>query len=106
MKLFLVHCGFYPEASQGIFEAHQDLFVVAEDWEAARTNAKALPLFKTNRMHIDGIIEVEAVDGYRLGLQLDEGLKGESRLVTKRHRDLASGSTNLSVATTSLGGQS
>jgi len=40
-------------------------------------------------MHVDGIQEVQAVDGYRLVLAEDNTLDGATNLVTNRHRDLA-----------------
>jgi hypothetical protein len=90
MKLFSVHCGFYdPEVLDGIYESHVNLFVVAESFEEARAKAKLEPVFKGKRMHVDGIQELEAVQGFRILLQADSSLEGSSRIVGSRHRDLA-----------------
>jgi len=90
MKLYLVHCGFYdPDIGDGLYEAHTNLFVAATDFDHARHQAKKLPSFKAKKMHVDGIQEVQAVDGYRLVLAEDNTLDGATNLVTNRHRDLA-----------------
>ena len=69
-KLFLVHCGFETSGlAGGIFEAHVDLFVAAEDFDEARTHAKALPEYKKYKMHVDGLIEIQQVEGYRVDLK-------------------------------------
>jgi hypothetical protein len=80
MQLFLVHCGYYDQgAFEGVFEAHADLFVVAEDFVAAKARAKEHPEFKRRKMHVDGMLRVEAVDGYRVRLEEDASLGGETR---------------------------
>jgi hypothetical protein len=90
MKLFLVHCGFYdPTTGDGIYESHVNFFVTAPNFEEARLKAKTLPAFKDRRMHVDGLQEIEAVDGYRIHLEADTGLHGESRVNSNKHRDLA-----------------
>ncbi|MBC7693081.1 MAG: hypothetical protein H7222_15060 [Methylotenera sp.] len=90
MKLYLVHCGYYdPEISQGIYEFHVNFMVAAENFEMARANVKEKPEFKTKRMHVDGAQELEAVDGYRIELNSDASLAGESRVTPLHHRDLA-----------------
>ena len=59
MKLFLLHCGYYDrEVGSGIFEAHVDLFVAAEDFTSARAVVKALPEFKAKQMHVDGVLQL------------------------------------------------
>lgn len=69
MKLYLVHTGFYHEvAGGGIYELHTNLFVAARSFDDARARAKALPEFKAKKMHIDGMQEIEQVDGYRVEL--------------------------------------
>jgi hypothetical protein len=69
-KLFLVHCGFAtPGLSGGVFEPHVDLFVAAEDFDDARARAKALSEFKAHKMHVDGLIEISQVEGYRVELK-------------------------------------
>lgn len=90
MKLFLVHCGYYDEAvSAGIFESHTNLFVAAESAEDARQRAKSSELFRTRRMHVDGIQRIDVVDGFRVALQLDESLNGATHTEAFQFRDLA-----------------
>jgi hypothetical protein len=90
MKLFLVHCGFYDgEVFDGVYESHVNFFVAAESFEDARARAKLNPVFRGKKMHVDGLQEVEAVDGHRVILQKDGALGGESRVLGHRHRDLA-----------------
>ena len=80
MQLFLVHCGYYDRgAFDGVFEAHADLFVVAEDFAGAKACARQHPEFKRRKMHVDGMLRVEAVGGYRLALVEDAELAGETR---------------------------
>lgn len=90
MKLFLVHCGFYDaEVGDGVYESHVNFFVAAETFDEAKEKAKLHPTFKGRRMHVDGLQEIEAVDGFRVGLSPDQNLKGESRVLSRRHRDLS-----------------
>jgi hypothetical protein len=90
MKLYLVHCGFYDnEIGDGIYESHVNFFVSAESFEAARAQAKELPEYKVKRMHVDGLQEIQAVDGHRVTLVRDESMNGETVLVNHKHRDLA-----------------
>lgn len=77
MKLFLVHCGFTdPELGSGIFESHIDVFVAAEDFTEAKSKAKVLPEFKTKKMHVDGVLQLEAATGFRVVLAEDAALEG------------------------------
>ncbi|MBI2082401.1 MAG: DUF1543 domain-containing protein [Deltaproteobacteria bacterium] len=73
MKLFLIHCGFYDqglaEASPNIFEGHHNFYVIATDRHEAKQKAKEKTLFKEKKMHIDGIHEIDQVDGYRIILE-------------------------------------
>lgn len=73
MKLFLVHCGFYDqslsEASPNIFEGHHNFYIVASDCHEAKQKAKEKPHFKEKKMHIDGIHEIDQIDGYRILLE-------------------------------------
>ena len=90
-KLYLVHCGFYDEQTSfgGVYEGHTNLFIVSDSPQYARHSAKASELFKTKRMHIDGIQEIEAVDGYRIQLVKDESLAANSHIASHIFRDLA-----------------
>lgn len=90
MKLYLVHCGFYDnEICDGIYESHVNFFVSAESFEDARLKAKQLPEFKSKRMHVDGLQEIQSVNGYRVQLEQDLALNDQTQIVNFKHRDLA-----------------
>ena len=70
MKLFLIHSGFYDKkVSAGFYESHTNYFVVAVDAKEAKAKAKELLEFQDKKMHIDGIMELDKVDGYKIILQ-------------------------------------
>ena len=70
MKLFLVHAGFYDEkVSGGFYEPHTNYFIVAEGVKEAKKKAKEIPEYKEKKMHIDGIREIDSVDGYKVVLE-------------------------------------
>lgn len=90
IKLYLVHCGFYEsELFDGIYEFHVNFFIAASTFEEAIKKTKALPEFQRQRMHVDGLQEVMAVNGYRLYLNEDTKLEGKTVFTSKKHRDLA-----------------
>lgn len=90
MKLYLVHCGFYDaDLCDAIYESHVNFLVAAENFEDARGRAKLLPDFQKKRMHVDGVQEIEAVDGFRVEMKPDESLGGQTIVKSSRHRDLA-----------------
>lgn len=90
MKLFLVHCGFYDaEVFDGVYESHVNFFVAAENFADAREKAKLNPVFKGKKMHVDGLQEVEAVDGWEVALRENPALNGATKVIGHRHRDLA-----------------
>ncbi len=90
MKLYSVHCGYYDAAAgDGIYESHLNFFVAAENFQEARSNAKQLTAFREKRMHVDGVQEIELVDGYRVELTPDPTSLGQTRIQGLRHRDLA-----------------
>ena len=69
MKLFQVHTGFYdPNISHGFYEGHTNIFVCAKDEEDARKIVKEKKEYKMLKMHIDGIQEINVVDGYKVEL--------------------------------------
>ena len=73
MKLYLVHAGFYnPKIMDGLYEQHTNYFVVAKNVSAAKKKARQNLAFKKNKMHIDGIQELNIVDGYRIKLIKDD----------------------------------
>ena len=70
MKLYLVHTGFYDKSiDDGFFEQHTNILVVASSPYEAREDVKQMPEFIMKKMHIDGIKEIENVDGYELVLK-------------------------------------
>lgn len=90
MKLYLVHCGYYDqEIMDGLYEGHVNLFVAAESFEEARSKAKRHPLFQEKRMHVDGLQQIDAIDGFRVTLEEDRALDGRSTVQTDRYRGLA-----------------
>ena len=69
MKLYLVHVGFYDNnISSGFYESHTNYFVVADSVKSAKSKAKLIKEYKDKKMHIDGIMEVNEVDGYKINL--------------------------------------
>ena len=69
MKLFLIHVGFYaPDIMEGLYEQHSNYFVVAQNITEAKTKARLNLTYKTKKMHIDGIQELNVVDGFRINL--------------------------------------
>ena len=70
MKLFLIHAGFYDkDVSSGFYESHTNYFVVADNIKSAKSKARSIKEFKDKKMHIDGIMEVNEVDGYSVNLK-------------------------------------
>jgi len=78
-KLYMVHCGFYDKGlCQGIYESHVNFFIVASDFKTAKAKAKKLPEYIDKKMHVDGIQEVNAIEGFRVNLIEDEALDGST----------------------------
>ena len=75
MKLYLVHAGFYDDnISSGFYESHTNYFVVADNVKSAKLKARSIKEYRDKKMHIDGIMEVNEVDGYNINLQpIDSG---------------------------------
>jgi hypothetical protein len=72
MKLYLIHAGYYnPEIVAGLYEQHTNYFVAAENVAVAKKKALENPTYQKNKMHIDGIQEINAVDGYSIKLVED-----------------------------------
>ena len=73
MKLYLIHVGYYdPEIIGSIYEQHTNFFVVAENVKEAKNNARQNSTYKEKRMHIDGILELNVINGYRIKLIEDD----------------------------------
>lgn len=89
MKLYSIHCGYYSSSvGSGIYESHVNLFVVAENFDDARAKAKSLPEFQEMRMHVDGIQEIEMVQGFGIVCQPSSDAGGQTKINIKNHRDL------------------
>ena len=89
MKLFLAHCGFYSlDVGDGIYESHTNFFIVAEDFDDAKSKVKEMSVFKEKKMHVDGLQEIQAVDGFKVTLNYDASLGNKTFVVHRRHRDL------------------
>lgn len=90
MKLYLVHCGYYDsEVCDGLYEGHVNFFVSAESFEDARTKAKQIPEFQNKKMHVDGLQEIQTVNGFRVQLVYDASLENSTQIFNFKHRDLA-----------------
>lgn len=86
MKFFILHCGFYDNTdAAAIFENHANFYLAAEDHEDAKAKMKAHSAFKKRNMHIDGIQEVIAVDGFRVSLKEDKKLLGKTLLANLKY---------------------
>ena len=73
MKLYLIHVGFYdPNIMKGLYEQHANYFVVAENVKDAKKKARQNSIYKKKKMHIDGIQELNIIDGYRINLIWDD----------------------------------
>jgi hypothetical protein len=63
--------------------------MAAENFEEAKAKIKLKPEFKAKRMHVDGILEIQAVEGFKIELSFDESLCDQTHIVSLKHRDLA-----------------
>lgn len=88
MKLFLVHLGYYDTLSNGVFESHTNRFILAENEDDARAKMKASDFFIANKMHIDGLQCIEAVEGHKIALVADGALNGETIVSSYHFRGL------------------
>ncbi len=89
MKLYMVHCGYYDQdVCEGVYEQHVNYFVVANSFDEAKLKAKQLPEFKSKRMHVDGMKEIQAVDGCEVTLSVSPALQGKSVIITEKYREL------------------
>ena len=90
MNLYYIHCGFYDhEMSEGIYEFHLNIPIVAKSILEAKKMVRSHPLFTKKQMHIDGIQEIKMVDGYRLELVAEKELDLNHTIVLNHlHRDL------------------
>ena len=72
MKLFLIHAGFYdPDIMEGLYEQHTNFFLVAKNVKDAKVKVRKNIIYKKKEMHIDGIKELNTIDGYKIKLIKD-----------------------------------
>ena len=65
----MIHVGFYdPGLMDGLYEQHGNYFVAADTAKDAKVQVSENPTFKHKKMHIDGIQELNSVDGYQVTL--------------------------------------
>tara|TARA_B100000945_G_C20296310_1_gene555818 strand:+ start:60 stop:341 length:282 start_codon:yes stop_codon:yes gene_type:complete len=70
MKLYLIHTGYYDKSiNEGFYEQHANILIVAKDAYSAREKVKMHNDYIDKKMHIDGIKEIENVDGHDLYLK-------------------------------------
>jgi hypothetical protein len=67
MKLYLAYLGMYDD-KYGMYELHISRHVVAESISDAKKRLKANIDFKERKMHIDGIQEINVIDGYLISI--------------------------------------
>lgn len=88
-KIYLIHCGYYDEeVSNGIFEFHINIPVVAETLQEAKEKVRKNTHFLSRKMHIDGIQEIEKIDGYKIQLIATGMPTAETQVHSHCHRDL------------------
>jgi hypothetical protein len=87
--LYLIHCGFYEEElSDGIFEFHINIPIVAGTLDEAKQKVRLQPMFIKKKMHIDGIQEIQQVGGFAVEVRpLNDPSQGDS-IIDIRFRDL------------------
>ena len=90
VQLYLVHVGYYDSGlGQGIFESHADLVVAATSFEEARLKAKEQGLVHGQKVHIDGMLRIDAVEGYSVKLEESGELVGKTILTSNKEREMA-----------------
>ncbi|RZA23925.1 MAG: DUF1543 domain-containing protein [Proteobacteria bacterium] len=86
MNMYIIHCGFYDATdAAAIFENHANFYIVAEDFVDAKAQMKAHPTFRKKGMHIDGIQEIVAVNGYRVKMIEDKKLEGKTQVINLKY---------------------
>ena len=84
MKLYLVHTGYYDKSvGEGFYEQHTNIFIVAKDLRSAREKVKKNKDYIDKKMHIDGIKEIENVDGYVINV-----LQSKEKIISFNHHQV------------------
>ena len=69
-KLYLIHTGYYDKnTGDGFYEQHTNILVVAKNAYSAKEKVKLNKDYMEKKMHIDGIKEIENIDGYEVQLK-------------------------------------
>lgn len=88
MRLFFVNCGYYlPENEYKFIEMHSSFFVIARSPEEAKTKVKNKKVYKELDMHVDGMVEIQKVDGYAVHL-VKEDTTDETILRSYNYTDI------------------
>lgn len=87
-KLYLVMVGYYDTQGQGLVENHATFFVAAQTPQEAKALVKAKPIYAAKNMHADAIQEIAAIDGFRVRLESDPALRGQSLTQSWSYQDL------------------
>lgn len=91
IKLFLVHCGYYDsEVAGGLYEGHVNYFVVADSFNSAKVKIRESEEYKRKKMHVDGMQEIQIVDGHKINLEFNKDFLGQSKIINIKDRELAS----------------
>ena len=68
MKLFIIHVGYY-DYEVGMYELHSQFLIAAKTAAEAKNVAINKPIYKAKNMHIDGVQEINQIDGYSIDLK-------------------------------------
>ena len=83
MKLYLIHTGYYDKSTgDGFYEQHTNIFIVAKNAYNAREKAKQTKDYIDKKMHIDGIKQIENIDGYEIKLKKN---KNQDKITSFNH---------------------
>ena len=86
LKLFLVHTGYYDkENSDGFYEQHTNILIIAESIFDAREKVKNKTEYKSKKMHIDGIKEIINVDGFDI---IPKKVSQSEKIITYSHHQI------------------
>ena len=87
MKLYLIHTGYYDKnVGEGFYEQHTNILLVAKSVYEAREKVKKSKEFVDKKMHIDGIKEIESINGYNI--ELKEAGCGEEKINSYNHHQV------------------
>jgi len=86
MKLYLIHTGYYDKnVGEGFYEQHTNILICAKSVYDAREKIKKSCEYVEKKMHIDGIKEIENIDGHDIILKKS---KVESKVNSYNHHQV------------------